>query len=505
MNLTQSLPRRPVPPAAAVELVATLDAPPVAGDAVFRLMPKQASWLRVRADLVGDVPSIWLRQTFAGRLLYTLRSPGRANGNDSVVHERWRRLIAAAAEGYDLVELDAERDITSQVLEAISPGKRLICWRGTATSASDLASTFRHISRIDAACYLLVVDAQHPSDGLAPLSFLRSAGRRDVIAYADGDMGLWSRILASHLGSPMIFGGGRTSSAEPCAERLIRDFGLPALPPVDRIFGIAGARAADSLSPFLHNAAYRALGYPGLFLPFGVDSFDEFWRDVVQSNAFDEFGVPVHGLTVASPNKEAATAIANTCSRASRRSASANLVVRRGPAWASTTTDPTGVLANVPRRSVSARRAAVVGCGGSGRAIAWALRRRGAAVTLVNRCKERGQQASRLLRLPFAPLSAFSAHGYDLVINATPVGSRGDELPFAIEHLDRNAVVVDLVYTQWQTPLVRGALVRGIKVVDGRQVLLTQVEQQFERMTGLAPPPGLMADLLGLPVAPRLR
>ena len=315
-------------------------------------------------------------------------------------------------------------------------------------------------------------------------------------------MGLWSRILAPVLGAGLVFSGGSDGGSEasdgPGPERMIGEFGLPALPAVDRICGIVGAGATRSLSPGLHNAAYRALGYPGLFLPFRVDAFEEFWREVVESRALEQLGLRMQGFTVASPNKEAAATILKTRGRTSRDSASANLVFRRGPAWAATTTDPTGVLANLDRRTLSGRRAAVVGCGGSGRAIARSLSRAGAHVTLVNRCRERGEQASRLLGLPFAPLWRFSADGYDLIINATPVGTRGDALPFTLRGVARHTVVVDLVYAQAPTPLVESARASGLRVVDGREVLLSQVERQFTRMTGLAPPPGLMAERLGL-------
>jgi hypothetical protein len=84
------------------------------------------------------------------------------------------------------------------------------------------------------------------------------------------------------------------------------------------------------------------------------------------------------------------------------------------------------------------------------------------------------------------------------IVNATPVGTQGDDLPFSIDHLAREAVVVDLVYASGITPLAAGARARGVRVVEGRQVLLAQVEKQFSRMTGLAPPIGLVADMLGL-------
>src|ERR1700733_5909265 len=140
MNLIQAIPSSRSG-AAAAALVATLGAPPAMSDAVRRL-PKGVSWLQVRADRVGDVPASWLRKAFGCRLLYML-------GGDAGGPDRRERLIAAAAQGYDLVELDAQRDIRGDLLERIPREQRLICWRGTAVDASDLAARFRRLSRIE--------------------------------------------------------------------------------------------------------------------------------------------------------------------------------------------------------------------------------------------------------------------------------------------------------------------------------------------------------------------
>src|SRR6516165_7389357 len=110
MNLIQPRPYLRCPPAAGVALVATLDAPPSAKCDITRRMPKAISWVQVRADSVGDISPDWIRADFGGRLLYTLgsRSVGQ---NCAGGAPRRERLIAAAAEDYDLIELDAETDI----------------------------------------------------------------------------------------------------------------------------------------------------------------------------------------------------------------------------------------------------------------------------------------------------------------------------------------------------------------------------------------------------------
>jgi len=230
-----------------------------------------------------------------------------------------------------------------------------------------------------------------------------------------------------------------------------------------------------------------------------VESFAEFWQQFVLSRALDSLGMPINGMTVASPHKEEALLIAKTVSSMARQADSANILVRNNGWWNADTTDPEVVYMATRQRSVQVKekRAAVIGCGGAGRAIAAALVQSGAGVTLVNRGPERGQHASELLGLPYLPLPGFDAHGYDIVVNATPVGRDSDEVPFKIERLNDEAVVIDLVYGSKPTPLVGTTLAREQVAIDGRDVLLTQVLQQFQMMTGKQMSRALALETLG--------
>ncbi|HEX8068803.1 MAG TPA: type I 3-dehydroquinate dehydratase [Pyrinomonadaceae bacterium] len=482
-------------------LAATLMTRPSPNGEELQALPCTVEWLEVRADLVGDLDADWLRNHFGGKLLYTLRSRAEGGAFSGPPAERHARLLKAGRE-YELVDLEDARDNVSELLAGIPAAKRLVSWHGAAADVAALQSRCAQLSATAARYYRIVPTAAQAGDELAPLALLKSLGRSDVIAYADGQVGFWSRLVAPRLGSPCTFGAvtnGRNDAGLLPVARLITDYGLPELTPATEIYGIVGNPVAHSLSPCLHNASYRALAHPALFVPFHVESFPTFWRAVVLSRTLDYLGFSIRGLTVASPHKETAIAEAGSISRMVARAGSTNLFIRHNGVWQADTTDPAGVVAALRERAIriEQKRAAVVGCGGAGRAISAALEQAGARVTMVNRGPERGRHAVRLLHLPFVPLADFNVAGYDVVVNATPVGRDDGALPFGIEDLSAEAVVVDLVYGAKPTPLAAGVRARGQVMIDGREVLLTQVLRQFRLMTNMEMPVSLARQKLG--------
>jgi 3-dehydroquinate dehydratase/shikimate dehydrogenase len=482
-------------------LIASLLSPPASSGKELRPLPESTDWLEVRADLVGDLDPEWLHSHFKGRLLYTLRSKEEGGESADSPEQRHQRL-AAAARHYDRVELEGSRDFSPELLAQIAPEKRCVSWYGAACDQSELKIRFEQLSSIPAALYKMVTTATRMKDEFTPLSLLKALGRSDLIAYSNGPLGFWSRLVALQLGAPAIFGlvpQGAPIPTEPTVIKLIDDYGLPELRSVSEIFAIIGYPIFHSLSPRLHNAAYRAMNYPGLFLPLQVESFDEFWQEVVCSRVFDSLGVPLNGMTVASPHKESVLLTARMISPMARQAESANILVRHNGWWKADTTDPEVIYMASRERSVDVRdkRAAVIGCGGAGRAIAAALVQSGAGVTLINRGPERGQHASELLGLPYLPLPGFNAGGYDIVVNATPVGRDSDEVPFDLKTLNTEVVVIDLVYGARPTPLVGSTLAREQVAIDGRDVLLTQVLHQFRLMTGKEMPATVAGEKLG--------
>ncbi|MDX6582617.1 MAG: 3-dehydroquinate dehydratase / shikimate dehydrogenase [Solirubrobacterales bacterium] len=264
--------------------------------------------------------------------------------------------------------------------------------------------------------------------------------------------------------------------------------------PLAAVYGIVGGSERLSLAPAIFNIGFRRLGLPAVYLSFFPSDFGAFWRDLV-ANGVPDLGVPVWGLTIVSPHKEAALAVAATTGGRAERAGAANCLVRDGDEWHASNTS--GLIDLLAAEAIDPRglQTAVVGCGGAGRSIAAELSAHDAAVTLVNRGDRRGRYASELLGLPWTPLSGFSPRGFDLVVNATPLAR---ELPFDPGELRPRSVVADLAYIAGSpTKLVEAARARQLVAIDGRKVLAAETGAQFRLMTGSPLPADAVKVALG--------
>jgi 3-dehydroquinate dehydratase/shikimate dehydrogenase len=477
-------------------VVAVLSSPPAPDGAELRALAGRVDALEVRADLVGDLDVHWLRQQFSGTLVYTLRSVGEGGQFSGDRAKRHARL-AAAARGYDQVDLEAATDVTPELLAAVPAGRRRLSRHvgrhGAAAGLAELAAILDGMTATPAALYVLSIDTDTAEDAVAVLSLLAAARRSDVTAYATGLCGLFTRILAPRLGAPVVFAelGTGTQAGLPTLVELQTDYGFPELAPVHCLYGIVSPSLRPSVWTRLHNRAYRMLGLPAIFLPFATQDLQRFWRTLIP--ALDAVSLPLRGMTVCTPFKECVLDLVERTTAAATHCGAGNIVWREGHEWVADATDLCVVSALAAMGvELNGRRAAVVGCGAAGRAIAAALTQLGADVVLVNRGHDRGRFAAQLLALPFVPLAEFSPAGFTLLVHATPVT---DRVMVPLAGLSGDGAVLEMVPANTTTPLIEAARARGLVTVDGWQVLAIEGALQFQLMTGVAMPPDAAVDL----------
>jgi len=111
----------------------------------------------------------------------------------------------AAANQYDLINLEGDRDLSPELLARIPRERRMISWHGPAVGVEQLKSKFARFAEVAARYYQLAPAAARSGDEIAPLSLLQSLARSDTAAYATGPIGSWSRLASLALGSPLVF------------------------------------------------------------------------------------------------------------------------------------------------------------------------------------------------------------------------------------------------------------------------------------------------------------
>jgi len=218
-----------------------------------------------------------------------------------------------------------------------------------------------------------------------------------------GERGLYSRILAPFFGSELFF-AGNAAPGQLSLERAQAIYGDRNIKRPAKIFAIAGNPAGQSMSPPTHNPLFRNKGVSAAYTIASFESFDEI------AAAFEQGRIA--GLSVTAPFKEKAFAFAKKIGAGIRRNAeeagSVNTLVRTKSGVIADNTDVTGFERLLP----NARRAAVVGAGGTSRAALVALRRKGIDAVVYNRTPRDGTR----------PLSELPSFDGDLVIDTLPPG-----------------------------------------------------------------------------------
>jgi shikimate dehydrogenase len=261
--------------------------------------------------------------------------------------------------------------------------------------------------------------------------------------------------------------------------------------PPRRLFGVVGADVTMSLSPTLHGAAFAATGMPDVMIPVSVPDPSELEQLFTPfgETLFDRLGLPVHGWAVTAPYKiRAAEAATDLAPRVKRAGAANTLLLKPGRIIAENT-DADGVVGSLTAASVTVAGATalVQGLGGAARGAAVGLHLAGAEVILRGRDSDRTRELAETLGIGWCDPD--DRAGAEILVNATPLGRHeNDALPFNQSEIEKAGSIVDMVYGEQKTALVKGAEDAGLVVIDGLTMLAFQGMAQFAAFTTTPPP-----------------
>jgi len=262
--------------------------------------------------------------------------------------------------------------------------------------------------------------------------------------------------------------------------------------------GLIGAPIAHSASPAMHERAAEALGLRGHYQLIEVAGADAAGLAMMLEGV-RRLGFA--GVNVTFPYKEAVVPLLDELAPAAATMAAVNTVVAREGRLIGHNTDTTGFARAVaPLLAPSGNAVAVIGTGGVGKAIAFALASlKVTDLRIFDSEPARAEKLAALLAKHGGARVATSVEdalrGATGLVNGTPVGMLPNrDTPVPTSLLRENLWVADAVYSPLITPLLAAAQAKGARIMTGRELAIYQAADAFELFTGLAPSTEVMGE-----------
>ncbi len=457
--------------------------------------------LRRRRDAVRDADLVELRLdsvsdpdvagALAGRrrpVILTCRPTwegGEFRGGET---ERRRLLGQALTLGAEYVDVEWQAGF-SELLQATA-GKRVVLsshdFGGVPNGLGDRVQAMRATG---AEMVKIAVKAERLSDCLV----LRDLGRDGTRGHesrslfmAMGEAGVATRVLPARFGSAWTYAGTLAGVGQLSPDDLIDTYRFRDVTDATEIYGVVGSPVSHSVSPAMHNAAFRAAQRNAVYLPLAAADADDFL-------AFAR-AIGVCGASVTLPFKRALFERADEACAVARRIGALNTLRLVDGRWMGDNTDAAGFLQPLEERGVVLKglRASLLGAGGSARAVAVALAGSGANVVLHARDRSRAEEVAEAVSGDVGPWPP-ERGSWDLLVNCTPIGMHPqvEASPVPADALT-GGMVYDLVYNPAETRLLQDARRAGCRTVGGLDMLVAQAQEQFRWWTGERPEPGVM-------------
>lgn len=270
-----------------------------------------------------------------------------------------------------------------------------------------------------------------------------------------------------------------------------------------KIYGLIGYPVKHSLSPKMHNAAFRSLNINAEYrlFPLKEEELKGFFADLKKNNIF--------GLNVTIPYKEKVIAFLNKISHEAKLTGAVNTIKVNQNSLEGFNTDGEGFLRHIRRDlgfNPRGKSIAIIGAGGASRAVAVYLsKEKPQRISIYDTDKTKAENLVKHLKECFGSVEFKQANSIEeldikisgLLINATPIGMKeADPCLVKEDFIHKNLLVYDLIYEPKETMLLKIAKEKGALVSNGLGMLLYQGARSFRLWTQKPAPVEIMRQAL---------
>ena len=270
-----------------------------------------------------------------------------------------------------------------------------------------------------------------------------------------------------------------------------------------KTYCIIGDPIDHSLSPAMHNAAFKSIDLNCIYIAFRVP------KGELEVSLNSLRATNISGFNVTIPHKVDIIPYIDELDPSAKKANAVNTVHHIGGTFRGYNTDVQGFIEPLHKRRISLNgmKILLIGSGGAARAIVAALSNEiGIShIIVANRTKKHADElismASDLgLRADFTRMENLGEHALnsDLIINSIPNGLNDEQSIVDYDHISKDSIVYDIVYTPMVTNLIEQAKNAKATVIYGYEMLLAQGARAFEIWTGInAPLEAMKKALLG--------
>lgn len=247
-----------------------------------------------------------------------------------------------------------------------------------------------------------------------------------------------------------------------------------------KIYGIIGHPVTHSLSPVMHNAAFKAEGIDAKYKFFDIDPSNP---DDLANFCYETDLNNIAGFSVTIPYKGQVMDYLDNLDILAKKAGAVNTVKNEDFNLNGYNTDATGAMTALQEKTeIKGKKALVLGAGGAARAIIYALKEFGADVFIFNRTKEKAEGLAEEFKVEVIDFLDIKEAEFDIIVNTTTVGSfpNTSESLLKANQIKKGSTVMDIITNPIETQLLREAKKAGAETVSGERMLLHQAVGQFE-------------------------
>ncbi|KAK9137018.1 hypothetical protein Sjap_007612 [Stephania japonica] len=437
---------------------------------------------------------------------------GKYEGDDD---KRLGALRLAMELGADYV--DVEFKVASELINSISQRKPEKCKVIVSShnfdntpSSDDIGNLATRMQAVGADIVKIVTTALDITDVLRIFQLTRNS-QVPMIGLAMNERGFISRLLCPKFGGYLTYAclekGQSSALWQPKIDDLLNIFNFRLLGPNSKVAGLIGNPVGHSKAATMFNPIFKTVGFDGVYVPFLVDDVPNFLKSFNSPNFV--------GWSCTIPHKEEALRSCDELDPIAKSIGAVNTIIRKPDGkFIGYNTDYFGAISAIENKlrdlqnlpdgtgsPLAGKLFVVMGAGGTGKALSYGAKAKGARVVIANRTYSRAKEIADSVggeALTLAELANYHPEEGTVLANTTSVGMQpnDNESPIPKHSLKRYGLVFDAVYTPKMTRLLRDAEESGVTIVTGVDMLIIQAYEQYERFTNLPAPKELFWEVM---------